>query len=168
MSLKSLMGSAYNDALTKEEIEAFFEGNEKIINLSNGDYVSKSKFDDVNKKFKELQDGTKDYEELKKNYQDLQEKTDKNDKMNVIGKYVNDDFKEFAYYQLKTNNKFDDKFEDNVKEYAKTNKQFARVQDKPKETIVKTFKDLDGTQEPPKNVNKLINESIRKAAGFTE
>lgn len=168
MSLKSLMGSAYNDALTKEEIEAFFEGNEKIVNLSNGDYVSKSKFDDVNRKFKELQDGTKDYEELKKNYQDLQEKADKNDKMNVIGKYVNDDFKEFAYYQLKTNNKFDDKFEDNVKEYAQANKQFARVQDKPKEPIVKTFKDLDGTQEPSKNANKLINESIRKAAGFTE
>lgn len=166
MSLKSLMGSAYNEALTKEEIEAFFEGNEKIVNLSNGEYVSKNKFDDVNKKFKELQENTKGYEELQTKYNELQEQTEKNEKMNVIGKYVNDDFKEFAYYQLKNANKFDDKFEDNVKEYAKTNKQYARTQETKTPPIVKGFNGLDGGKEPEKNANKMINDAIRKSAGF--
>ena len=34
------MGEAYKEGMTLEEVEAFFEGNDKIVNLSNGGYVA--------------------------------------------------------------------------------------------------------------------------------
>ena len=71
------MGSAFKDDLTVEEIVAFFEGNNKIVNLSNGGYVSKEKFDDLNSKYQEIVNNTKDYDEVKGKYQELVEKQEK-------------------------------------------------------------------------------------------
>ena len=54
MSLKQIMGSSYKEGMTVQEIEAFFEGNSKIVNLSNGGFVSKEKFDDIKEKCRGL------------------------------------------------------------------------------------------------------------------
>ena len=53
MNLKELMGDAFKDGITVEEITNFFEG-KKFADLGTGQYVDKNKFDntvnDLNKK----------------------------------------------------------------------------------------------------------------------
>ena len=53
MNLKELMGDAFKDGITVEEITSFFEG-KKFADLGTGQYVDKNKFDntvnDLNKK----------------------------------------------------------------------------------------------------------------------
>lgn len=56
MNLKELMGDAYKDGITVEEITSFFDG-KKFADLSTGQYVDKNKFDNtVNNLNKELTD----------------------------------------------------------------------------------------------------------------
>lgn len=56
MNLKELMGDAYKEGITAEEISNFFEG-KKFADLSTGQYVDKNKFDNtVNNLNKELTD----------------------------------------------------------------------------------------------------------------
>ncbi len=166
MSLKDLMGAAYKPDLQVADIEAFFEGNDKIVNLSNGGYVAKGKFDEVNSKYKELSEGTKDYNDIKTKYDELVATNKKNEALGVIGKYVKDEFKDYAYYQMKVNNKLDDKLEDNIKELVKTNKQFAVGEPEPKKdpVVVDTFAKLDGGG-ANKNAHDAFNQAIREAAG---
>ena len=56
MNLKELMGDAFKDGITVEEITSFFEG-KKFADLGTGQYVDKNKFDntvnDLNKKLKD-------------------------------------------------------------------------------------------------------------------
>lgn len=56
MNLKELMGDAYKDGITVEEITSFFEG-KKFADLGTGQYVDKNKFDNtVNDLTKKLTD----------------------------------------------------------------------------------------------------------------
>lgn len=163
MSLKQIMGSAYNENLTLQEVEAFFEGNSKIVNLSNGGYVSKEKFDELKGKFDNLTENTKDYEDVKVKYQDLIAKQTKDGELAIINKYIQPDFAEFVHYQLKNGNKLGDKLEDNIKEYLKTNAQYGVVKEptQKQNKVITTYQDVDNGGKTPQNQNQAINDFIR-------
>lgn len=161
MSLKDIMGSAYKQDMTLQEVEAFFEGNSKIVNLSNGGYVSKEKFDDINTKLQNLTNDTKDFEDIKNKYNALVEKQEKDGQLALINKHVKPEFAEYVHFQMKQGNLLGDKLEDNVKEYLKTNKQYGIVQDRQPNRVVTTFANTEGQQF--QNANAVINDAIRKS-----
>ena len=161
MSLKDIMGSAYKQDMTLQEVEAFFEGNSKIVNLSNGGYVSKEKFDDINTKFQNLTNDTKDFEDIKNKYQALVEKQEKDGQLALINKHVKPEFAEYVHFQMKQGNLLGDKLEDNVKEYLKTNKQYGIVQERQPNRVVTTFANTEGQQF--QSPNAVINDAIRKS-----
>lgn len=165
MSLKDIMGSAYKQDMSIQEVEAFFEGNTKIVNLSNGGYVSKEKFDDVNTKYQNLSNDTKDYEDIKNKYNTLVEKQEKDSQLALINKHVKPEFAEYVHYQMKQGNLLGDKLEDNVKEYLKTNKQYGvEKAPAPQPKVISTFGDLSGEQRKL-DATQQINNAIRGAAG---
>lgn len=168
MSLKSIMGNAYKEGITLEEVEAFFEGNSKIVNLSEGKYVDKGKYDDVNNKYNTLVNDTKDYEDIKAKYQGLVEKQTKDSELSVINKYVKPEFAEYIHYQMKANNQLGDKLEDNVKAYLKTNSQYQIEVEKTEapKRVINTYVATEGNGGAPKNKNDIINNAIRGAAGY--
>lgn len=161
MSLKDIMGSAYKQDMSLQEVEAFFEGNSKIVNLSNGGYVSKEKFDDINTKFQNLTNDTKDFEDIKNKYNALVEKQEKDGQLALINKHVKPEFAEYVHFQMKQGNLLGDKLEDNVKEYLKTNKQYGIVQERQPNRVVTTFANTEGQQF--QNANAVINDAIRKS-----
>lgn len=168
MSLKSIMGNAYKEGMTLEEVEAFFEGNSKIVNLSEGKYVDKGKYDEVNGKYNSLVESTKDYEDIKSKYQGLVEKQTKDSELSVINKYVKPEFAEYIHYQMKANNQLGDKLEDNVKAYLKSNSQYqieSAKADAPKR-VINTYTNTEGAGNVAKNKNDTINNAIRGIAGF--
>lgn len=164
MKLQAIMGDAYKDDITLEEVAAFFEANEKIV-LSNGDYVSKSKFDSVNTELKSLKESTKDYETIKQEHANLIEEKTKSGYIDTIKKHVKPEFTDYVYYQMQKDNKLDDKLEDSLKVYAETNKQYA-IGTQDNKIISNTIK-LDG-QTPPNSgnpneeMNSFIRDSIKK------
>ena len=72
-NLKTLMGNAYHENLTIEEVDAFLTG-KKLADLSSGNYVAKDKFSKIEAELKELREATKDYEEVKKQVETYQAK----------------------------------------------------------------------------------------------
>ena len=72
-NLKTLMGNAYHENLTIEEVDAFLTG-KKLADLSSGGYVAKDKFSKIEAELKELREATKDYEEVKKQVETYQAK----------------------------------------------------------------------------------------------
>ena len=167
MSLRQIMGSAYNENLTLQEIEAFFEGNSKIVNLSIGGYVSKEKFDDVNQKYQALQNETKDFEDIKSKYETLVAKQEKDGQIALINKYVKPEFAEYVLYQMKQGNLTGDKLEDNVKAYIKQNTQYGVEKTSPQNKVINTYSNTDlGTgKQPATNPNQSINDAIRSSLG---
>lgn len=167
MSLKQIMGSAYKEDMTLQEVEAFFEGNSKIVNLSDGKYVAKEKFDDVNTKYQTLQNDTKDFEDIKNKYQELIAKQTKDNELGIINKYVKPEFANYVHYQLSEKKLLNDKLEDNVKAFIKENSQFKidKTPMQPKK-IINTISDMDGESAPKNsNPNSALNNMIRAAAG---
>lgn len=75
--LQSLMGDAYKEDMTMEDVSAFFKG-KKFADLSSGKYVDKDKFDNkvneltnqLNDKNNELNSKLTDDEKTKKAYED--------------------------------------------------------------------------------------------------
>lgn len=161
MSLKDIMGSAYKQDMTLQEVEAFFEGNSKIVNLSNGGYVAKEKFDALNTNYQTLQNDTKDFEDIKNKYNALVEKQEKDGQLALINKHVKPEFAEYVHFQMKQGNLLGDKLEDNVKEYLKTNKQYGIAQERQPNRVVTTFANTEGQQF--QNANAVINDAIRKS-----
>lgn len=165
MSLKDIMGSAYKEDMTLQEVEAFFEGNSKIVNLSNGGYVSKEKFDALNNNYQTLQNDTKDFEDIKNKYTALVEKQTKDSQISLINKYVKPEFAEYVHFQMKQGNKLNDKLEDNVKDYLKNNQQYGIVQE-PQGRVITSFAQVQqGQQIQQGNANASINDAIRKSLG---
>lgn len=166
MSLKQIMGSAYHENLTLQEIDAFFENNSKIVNLSDGKYVDKGKYDTLNQTYQSLLDSTKDYEDIKGKYNTLIEKQTKDGELAIINKYVQPDFSEFVHFQLKNNNKLGDKLEDNVKEFLKSNNAYAIPKAKePKTKVVSTYVKDENVGSNQKTPSQNLNNAIRIALG---
>lgn len=166
MSLKQIMGNAYKEGITVEEIVAFFEGNSKIVNLGLGGYVSKEKFDEIKGKYDTLVESTKDYEDIKTKYDGLVAKQTKDGEIAIINKYVNPDYAEFVHYQMSLNKTLGDGLEEAVKKYVGENKQYGIVKEKnPVSKVVKTFTEPGTGNKPTNNPNDTINNAIRNAFG---
>ena len=167
MSLRTIMGSAYNENMTLQEVEAFFEGNSKIVNLSNGGYVSKEKFDALNQTYQALQNDTKDFEDIKTKYETLVAKQEKDGQLALINKYVKPEFAEYVLYQMKQGNLTGDKLEENVKEYVKANKQYGvtKEQTPPQPRVINTYSNTEQGTGKVTNPTQSINDAIRSALG---
>ena len=71
--LKDLLGESYKEEMTPEEIIAGIKSNDKIVNLTSGNYISKdkflnleSKYTDANTRLEKVLNETKDMEGLTK------------------------------------------------------------------------------------------------------
>lgn len=173
--LKSLMGSAYHENVTVEEINSFL-ANGNYVNLKDGGYVAKDKFDRIEKEkadlkaqFDDLSTKTKDYDTLKaENDKFKGEKADAelNEKLVKYGlkkeslKYVKGDITDKSL----TIGDDDKENEKAVKEYLKVHPEFASQPAKPQVQFLKTgFNDKIGDGKP--NNDQTINDILRGAVG---
>lgn len=130
------MGSAYREGITIEEVNTFL-GSGKFVNLNDGNYVDKDKYnkvvaekDGLKKNLDDLTEKTKDYDTLKtENDSFKSEKADADLKAKLVGYGISE--KSFKYVKSDINDKvlvIGDKDEDNkkaVEKYLKDNPQFA-------------------------------------------
>jgi len=167
--LKTLMGDAYHDGITVEEIDTFVKGG-KIVNLSSGKYVDKSKFDRIESELSGLKESTKDYDSIKaENEKYKAEKADESLKATLEKNGVNPEF--FRYVKTDLAEKVfelgddDAKNKDAVEKYLKAHPQFAKPSepDKPERKIVTTKVESQNKTQP--NGHSVFNDSIRKALG---
>lgn len=134
--LKELLGDAYKDGMTFDEINAALK-DRKIVDLATGEYVGKGKFDAVvgerDKAIRERDEATlkvKDYDDLKK-YKDDNEalKATKALEETLKGYGVKPEMLEFVRFQVESGKivrgKDDKDLEENVKKFLKDNPQYA-------------------------------------------
>lgn len=174
MSLKDLLGSAYKEGMTEAEINAALDAG-KYVNLKDGKYVDKDKFDRLETENNQLKANAKSTEDLSKELETLKaEKADRdlNDKLVGLGfkkdalKYVKGDIADKSLV-------IGDKDDDNKKavaEYLKAHPQFGEVQQpaqKGKSVVIGTKVDTQADNQGGNNgseVNRSINDAIRGAA----
>jgi FtsZ-binding cell division protein ZapB len=176
-NLKKLMGSAYKEGITVEEINSFLGGG-KFVNLNDGGYVDKDKYnkavadkDKAETSLKELQESTKDYETLKKENETFKgEKADAELKTKLIALGISE--KSFKYVKGDINDKTltlgdDDKAnKDAVAKYLKDNPQFAAKQQQVQSHVRVVSTKVDSTDGNKDVVdNKTINDNFRAALG---
>lgn len=174
-NLKNLLGSAYHDGITAEEINAALSG-KKLVDLNSGDYVSKDKYNKAKADLDALTEKTKDYDSLKESnekYANEKKDADLLKKLKEAGineksfKYVKNDLADGTLVDS------DDPkaFKTNVEKYLKDNPQFAAAQpDKPVRKIIST----DITRSPSEKTeadkitetHNFINAGIRRASGM--
>ena len=173
-NLKKLMGSSYHDGITVEEINTFL-GSGKFVNLSDGNYVDKDKYNKVvsekdQKKtsLDELTEKTKDYETLKTENETFKgEKADADLKAKLKGYGVSE--KAFKYVKGDINDKTlvlgdDDKAnKEAVSKYLKDNPQFAE-KGQPSRKVISTK--LEPAGDDTVVDNKTVNDNLRAALGF--
>lgn len=171
-NLKSLMGDAYHDGITVEEVETFF-GKGKYVDLGSGKYVDKSKYDRVEQELTALKESTKDYDALKSENETFKAKeADATLKEKLINLGVNGD--SFKYVKSDIGDKVlvlgedEAKNKEAVAEYLKAHPQFAKGESEkpsPKVTKVVTTKveNTDSGNKP--DGHKIFNDSIRRALG---
>ena len=128
--LKQLLGENYKDEMTPEQVVDAIKQNDKLVNLSNGEYVAKGKFDDLSAKYSKTMEETKDYDDFKKQAEEY-----KTYKKNVTLKEafkksgIKDEFLDYAIFQVEKGAIVeDDKFDNNVKEWVKSNPVYANIQ----------------------------------------
>lgn len=173
--LKKLMGSAYHDGITVEEINTFLASG-KFVNLSEGKYVDIDKYnkavsekDSVQKSLDELKEKTKDYDSIKSENDVFKgEKADAELKTKLVGLGISE--KSFKYVKGDINDKSlvigdDEKAnKEAVAKYLKDNPQFAAqpvVQSKVR--VVSTKMEQTGNND--NNDNKVVNDNFRAALG---
>lgn len=176
-ALKDLLGSAYKEGMTEAEIDAALAAG-KYVNLKDGKYVDKDKYDRLETEHNTLRANSKKTEDLQKELDSLKaEKADRelNDKLVGYGfkkdalKYVKGDIADKSLV-------IGDKDDDNKKavaEYLKSHPQFGESTPAPKgKQVVIGTKVGDKTEKPGGNgeddgrteINKSINDAIRAAA----
>lgn len=174
-ALKDLLGSAYKEGMTEAEIDAALSAG-KYVNLKDGRYVDKDKYDRLEQEHNTLKANSKSVEELQKENESLKaEKADRDltDKLLGLGfkkdslKYVKGDIADKSLV-------IGDKDDDNKKavaEYLKAHPQFGETkQPAPKGkpvvigTQIESHVDDQGKGTGGNEVNKSINEAIRGAA----
>ena len=166
-NLKKLMGSAYKEGITVEEINTFL-GSGKFVNLNDGNYVDKDKYnkvvtekDGLKTSLDELTEKTKDYDTLKtENDTFKSEKADAELKAKLVALGV--DEKSFKYVKSDINDKvlvLGDKDDDNkkaVEKYLKDNPQFAHGT----QTDDKGFIPAPGNPTPPQIDDKGLPKQV--------
>ncbi len=174
-NLKKMMGSAYKEGITVEEINAFL-GSHKFVNIADGGYVDKDKYsrvvsekEAVQKQLDELKESTKDYETLKSENEKYKgEKEDANLKTKLAGlgisesafKYVKGDIadKSLTLGDDEKANK------EAVKAYLKEHPQFASQPGAGRIRVVTTK--VDGQDKPNSDEVKQTNDNFRAALGL--
>lgn len=181
-TLKNLLGSAWHDDITVEEIDKFLASG-KYVNVKDGGYVSKEKYERLESEHKELQtkhtelaEQTKDYETIKAENETF--KTEKatgelKAKLGTLGikdtafKYVKSDIdaKELVIGEDEKANK------ENVAKYLKDHPEFAVQQakrDKPVITVsTKVGNEGADTGKSQAEKNADINLALREAIGVS-
>lgn len=180
-NIKSLLGDAYKEGMTLEEVNRALEG-KKLVDLSTGEYVSKGKYDSLETKYKNLQsehsqvvEQTKDYETLKsenENFKKEKATADLNKKLTSLGfseKHLN-------YVKMDIDSKSleigdDEKVnKTNVEKYLKEHPEFAATKPSNEPThkaVVISTGSKDSNQETKQTeINQTINTGIREALGL--
>ena len=158
--LKTFLGDAYKEGMTLQEVSAFLKG-KKYADLNTGNYVSKRKYDDLEKAHNSYKESTKDYESIKQEIAGYKAEKEKAELIKQAeAANINVQFIEYALAQIKPDEK--DKGTA-LKEWAKANPQFLNMETK------KIYIDSNPSHEkgnkPKKTFNQMINENIRAAAG---
>lgn len=172
--LKKLLGSAWHEGITVEEINTFLSQG-KYVNLNDGNYVDKDKYNkvvserDANKqKLDELTEKTKDYDTLKTEndgYKAAKANSELKEKLVKLG--ISD--KAFKYVKGDIDDKTltigdDDKAnKEAVAKYLKENPQFAAQGGGARKIV--TTKVVPNEEQPDDNPNKTVNDNIRAAMG---
>lgn len=173
-NLKSFMGSAYHDGLTVDEVNAFLDG-KKYVNLKDGGYIAKDKFDKLSADHEELITKTKDYETVVKEHGVLKaEKEAAETRKSLIDAGVNEKFVDYVQFNIEKGKiAKDDKFVENVKGFLKENPQYATQVQKTPKTVFTTKVEtnpIGGSNEKggeANPVNATINDAIRGIASGT-
>lgn len=174
-NLKALMGSSYHEGVTVEEVNSFLSG-KKLVDLKEGKYVDKDKYETLKSEHDALKEKTKDYDEVKANNEKYEtEKRDAtlNARLENLGfsknslKYVKGDI---ADGTLKLSE--DDKAaKEEAKAYLKEHPTFASTPSsgdaKLKGGIIGSTVKTDGDGNN-KSVNETINNGILKLAGMSK
>ena len=171
-ALKDLLGSAYKEGMTEAEIDTALAAG-KYVNLKDGRYVDKDKYDRLEQEHNTLKANSKSVEELQAKIQSLEnEKSDRdlNDRLLGLGfkkdalKYVKGDIADKSLV-------IGDKDDDNKKavaEYLKAHPQFGEGQPAPKGKAVVIGTKVENQGGDGGNggneVNRSINDAIRGAA----
>lgn len=179
--LKQLMGSAYHEGLTIEEVNSFL-ANGKWVNLKDGNYVDKDKYakleaekNSVKTQLDELTEKTKDYDTLKTENETYKvEKADSDLVKKLASLGINE--KHFKYVKGDINDKTlvlgddDASNQKAVKEYLEKHPEFSSVTTNPNpagRVIIGTHVKEDPNKNPNdvKTLHDTINGAIRNAAG---
>lgn len=174
-NLKTLLGDAYKEGMTLEEVDKALEG-KKLVDLSTGDYVAKAKYDNLETKHKNLQseleqvkEQTKDYETLKAENDTFKaEKEDRELKGKIVAlgirenayKYVKGDIvaKELEITDDEAANKA------NVKKYLETHPEFATQETPPAKNVFKRQIGTSVHNDPnDKGGVKSVNDKLHEA-----
>lgn len=180
-NIKKLMGSAWHEGLTLEEVNTFLSG-KNYVDLKEGGYVAKDKFDRVESEKKQIQadldslkESTKDYETLKTENEGFKtEKANADLKAKVIGLGVNEKF--FNYVKMDIDSKSLTLGEDEkanktaVEAYLKEHPEFASKAPNPaphKVVTVSTNPNPAGdSKKSEAERNATVNANLRAALGF--
>lgn len=157
-NLKKLMGEAYHEGVTIEDVNKFLQG-KNYADLSTGNYVDKHKYNDLNNQFNTYKNNTKDYDTLKtenENYKNEKTKSEHLAKLKELG--VDDKYAKFVYSEVEKG----DKFEENVKKYLKDNPQF-NVSNKPVITKIRSNPDINDGKGNVDTENATMNSIFRGA-----
>lgn len=168
------MGSAYKDGITVEEINTFL-GSGKFVNLNDGKYVDKDKYDkaisekdQLKSSLSELTEKTKDYDTMKselETFKSEKEDADLKAKLTALGiseksfKYVKGDIAD------KTLVIGDDEKANKtaVEKYLKDNPQFATGVQGGNQRVITTKVTTNSNQQV--DDNKVVNDNLRAALG---
>lgn len=155
--LKTFMGESYKEGLTLADVSAFLKG-KKYADLNTGNYVSKKKFDDLDRKHAEYLESTKDYENLKAENASYKEK----ERMSTLTKQataagIDEQFVRFALSEIDPNAEDTEKA---LKDWAKKNPQFLVAR-----KVIDTNPRHEGRGNPARSMNDTINGNLRAAAG---
>ena len=172
------MGSSYKEGITVEEINSFLGGG-KFVNLNDGGYVDKDKYnkavqdkEKAETSLKELQESTKDYETLKKENETYKgEKADAELKAKLTALGISE--KSFKYVKGDINDKTLELGDDEkankeaVAKYLKENPQFAEKKQQVQSHVRVVSTKFDTGNGDGKDVvdNKIINDNFRAALG---
>lgn len=172
------MGSAYKEGITVEEINTFL-GSGKFVNLNDGGYVDKDKYnkavadkEKAETSLSEYKETTKDYETLKKENETFKgEKADADLKAKLTALGISE--KSFKYVKGDINDKTltigdDEKAnKDAIAKYLKDNPQFAAKQTpgSPHVRVISTKVETGGGDDKGVDTHKAVNDNFRAALG---
>ena len=175
-NLKKLMGDSFHEGITVEEINKFL-GTGKFVNLSDGNYVDKDKYnkvvterDQIKASLEELTDKTKDYETLKaENDTFKSEKQDAELKAKLTSLGISDNAFKYVKGDIadKTLVLTDDEKANKtaVAEYLKANPQFAVKTQTGIGSRVITTKVLTSGDGQQTDSHRDVNDKLRAAFG---